>query len=222
MGDLKMTLDNPNFNVFIEDHELSTLISEPTYFRNINQTCIENILTSKKTRFMNTLAFKTGVSDHHKLIGTMLRSTFAKGKPKKIFYRCYKNFDNEKFQEELKKHFSSVLDFESFHLAFKTTINRFPPLKQNVVRNNNQPFIKKALRQVIMKSSKLKNKFNQERNAKNWSNYRQQRMFSYSFTTVSFILVSFIHMSFSEFIKRPNRSTNLFNITKSTQNNASE
>ena len=108
-----MTLDNPNFNELIEDHELSALISEPTCFKNINPTCIESFLTSKKTRFMNTLTFETGVSDHHKLIGTMLRSTFAKGKPKKIFYRCYKNFDNEKFEEELKKHLSSVLDFES-------------------------------------------------------------------------------------------------------------
>ena len=40
---------------------------------------------------MNTLTFEMGVSDHHNLIGTMLRSTFAKAKPKKIFY---KNFDN--------------------------------------------------------------------------------------------------------------------------------
>ena len=55
---------------------------------------------------MNTLTFKTG--DHHKLAGTMPRSTFTNGKPKKIFYGCYKNFDNEKFEEELKKHLSSV------------------------------------------------------------------------------------------------------------------
>ena len=32
---------------------------------------------------MKTLTFETCVSDHHKLIGTMLRSIFAKGKPKK-------------------------------------------------------------------------------------------------------------------------------------------
>ena len=50
----------------------------------------------------------------------MLRSIFPKRKPKKIFYRCYKNCDNEKSAEELKKHLSSLLDFESFHLAFKT------------------------------------------------------------------------------------------------------
>ena len=124
---------------------------------------------------MNTLTLGTGVSDHHKLIGTMLRSTLATGKAKKIFYPCYKNFDNEKFEEEIKKRLSSVLDFESFHLAFKTTLDRFAPSKQKVVRNNNQPFMTKVLRKGIMKRSKLKNKFNNERNTKTWSNYKQQR-----------------------------------------------
>ena len=66
---------------------------------------------------MNTLTFERGVSDHHKPIGTMLRSAFAK--------RFLKNFDNEKFEEERKKHLSSVLDFESFHLTFKTTLDSF-------------------------------------------------------------------------------------------------
>ena len=49
---------------------------------------------------MNTLTFKTGVSDHHKLVGTMPRPTFTKGIPIKIFYGCYK-----KFEEELKKQY---------------------------------------------------------------------------------------------------------------------
>ena len=34
---------------------------------------------------MKTLTFETCVSDQYKLIGTMLRSTFAKEKPKKMF-----------------------------------------------------------------------------------------------------------------------------------------
>ena len=44
IGDLHMTLDNPNFNELIEDHEPCTLISEPTYFKYINPTCIESFL----------------------------------------------------------------------------------------------------------------------------------------------------------------------------------
>ena len=42
IGYLNMNLDNPNFNKSIEDHELSSLISEPTCFKNINPTCIKN------------------------------------------------------------------------------------------------------------------------------------------------------------------------------------
>ena len=74
LGDLEMTIDNPNFNELIEDHKLSAQISEPSCFKNINPTCIDNFLTSKETCLMNTLAFEAGVSHHHKLIGKMLRS----------------------------------------------------------------------------------------------------------------------------------------------------
>ena len=72
---------------------------------------------------MRTLTFETGISDHHKLIGTMLRSTFVKGKPRKMFYRCYRNFDKKKFEEELQKQLPSMSDFESFQFAFKVILN---------------------------------------------------------------------------------------------------
>ena len=48
MGDFNMTLDNPNFNELIKDHELSALISEPICFKSINPTCIDNFLTSNR------------------------------------------------------------------------------------------------------------------------------------------------------------------------------
>ena len=97
----------------------------------------------------------------------MLRSTSAKGKPERIFYRCYKNFDNKRFEEELQKQLLSVSDFESFQFAFKVILNQFAPLKQKLIRNNNQPFMTKTLRKAIMKRSKLRNKFNEGKNIEN-------------------------------------------------------
>ena len=73
IGDFNMTPNNPKLGELIDDHELCTLISEPICFKNINPTCIDNFVTNKKTRFMKTQTFETGVSDHHKLIGTMLK-----------------------------------------------------------------------------------------------------------------------------------------------------
>ena len=54
MGDFNMTPNNPKLSELIDDHELCTLISEPTCFKSINPTCIDNFLTNKKTRFMKT------------------------------------------------------------------------------------------------------------------------------------------------------------------------
>ena len=43
IGEFNMVLDNPNFNVLIEDHELSTLISEPT--SHVLKVLIQHALT---------------------------------------------------------------------------------------------------------------------------------------------------------------------------------
>ena len=48
MGDFNMTPNNPKLSELIADHELCTLISEPTCFKSINPTYIDNFLTNKK------------------------------------------------------------------------------------------------------------------------------------------------------------------------------
>ena len=92
-----------------------------------------------------------------------------------MFYRYYRNFDNKKFEEELQKQLPSASDFESFQFAFKVILNQFAPMKQKLIGNNNQPFMRKTLRKAIMKRTKLRNKFNEERNIKNWSEFKHQR-----------------------------------------------
>ena len=71
-----------------------------------------------------------GLSDHHKMVYSFLRKTFAKGKPKTIYYRCFKNFEQNKFNEELKKRISIDLSFEAFLEIFQSTLDRFAPYKQ--------------------------------------------------------------------------------------------
>ena len=69
-------------------------------------------------------------------------------------------------------------DFESLQFAFKVILNQFAPLKQKLIRNDNQLFMTKTLRKAIMKRSKLRNKFNEEGNFENWSEYKRQRSLS--------------------------------------------
>ena len=54
---------------------------------------------------------------------------FAKSKGKNIINRCHKNFDNKKFEEELKEHLFSVLNFDSFHSTLKTTLRPICTIK---------------------------------------------------------------------------------------------
>ena len=61
---------------------------------------------------------KTGLSDHHKIVCSFLRKIFAKGKPKTIYYRCFKNFDQNKFNEELKKTFQLIYPLKDFLKSF--------------------------------------------------------------------------------------------------------
>ena len=97
---------------------------------------------------------ETGLSDHHEIVYSFLRKTFAKGKPKTIYYRCF-NFEQNKFNEELKKRISIDLSFEAFLEIFQSTLDRFAPYKQKKVRYNNNPFMTKQLRKKIMVSPKL-------------------------------------------------------------------
>ena len=52
------------------------------------------------------------------------------GKPKTLYYRCFKNFDQNKFNEELEKRISIDLCFEGFLEIFQSILNRFVPYKQ--------------------------------------------------------------------------------------------
>ena len=56
----------------------------------LNPTCIDLILTNKK-EFLSTLTLLklVGISDHHSLIVTALKSLLLKGNAKIKFYQAY-------------------------------------------------------------------------------------------------------------------------------------
>ena len=122
------------------------------------------------------MALETGISDHHKMIVTIFRSTFAKGKPKTFYYRCYKKFNLEQFQMELKEKLDEISNssFEIFLEEFKRCLDKFTPFKEKKIRFNNSIFITKSLRKAIMLISQLKKKFN-NKFVENSKKYKQQR-----------------------------------------------
>ena len=67
---------------------------------------------------MKSDTYEAGLSDQYKMVYSFFRKTFAKGKPKTIYYRCFKKFDQNKFNEELTKVIPIDLSFEAFPEIF--------------------------------------------------------------------------------------------------------
>ena len=69
----------------------------------------------------------------------------------------------------------SSTTYDDFEETFLSLLNKHAPLKEKILRYNNDPFMTKELRKKIMKRSKLKNKYNKKRNYENWSLYKKTK-----------------------------------------------
>ena len=73
---------------FCDTYDLENLINEPTCFKNpINPSSIDVMLTNRKRIFQNSMTIETGISGHHKMTISILKTSFKKKNPVKINYR---------------------------------------------------------------------------------------------------------------------------------------
>ena len=170
IGDFNMNRDKNKFlNYFNETLKLKNLLKEPTCFKSQNPSMIDLILTNHRSSFMKTAVLESGISDHHKIIFSILKHTFAKGPLKTICYRDLKNFDQKAFNSCLESKIADCPNsFEKFLQIFQDTAQLFSLLKKKVVRYKNKMFMTKSLRKVTMARSKLRSKCNKNRTPKNW------------------------------------------------------
>ena len=156
---------------------LNNLINKPTCFQSNAPTCIDLILTNKKNLLKLTNNFETGISDHHKLVSTILKSGSFKGTPKIKIYRSYKKFELENFNRILKDKLENLISdsYAEFEKVFLKELNKHESLKKKALRHNNNAFMTRELRKELMLLSKLKNKFNKGRNHIKWCNYKRER-----------------------------------------------
>ena len=140
LGDLNILSDNTQLQNFYKSFLFEHLIRKPTCYKRNTPTGIDHIITNIPKRFMKLMALETGISDYHKMIMTIFCSTFAKSKPKTFYYRCYKKFDLEQFQMELKEKLDEISNnsFDIFLEEFKTCLDKFTPLKEKKSRFNNR------------------------------------------------------------------------------------
>ena len=78
---------------FFYEHELINLVKEKTCFKNMqNPSFIDLLLTNNSYPFKQTTTVCPGLSDCHKLVLTVLKTSILKGNLRQITYRDYKRF----------------------------------------------------------------------------------------------------------------------------------
>ena len=98
-GDFYSEMEEEKMKDFCDIYNLQNLIKEPTCFKSVqNPRSIDVILTNKSESFETSFALETGLSHHHKMVITVLKSHFNKIKPSNITYRTYKHFELDSFR----------------------------------------------------------------------------------------------------------------------------
>ena len=128
-------------------------------------TSIDVIMSNKKRSFKNCCTVAAGISDYHSMVLTTMRANYERLKPIKIQYRSYKNFDEDKFIQDLQKltfincKLTENKDaaYNLFKNMFKTIVDQHAPLKTKFIRGTHAPFMNKELSKAIMHKSKLHN-----------------------------------------------------------------
>ena len=175
MGDFNIEQSDPSLKAFLNSNNLYNLIKSNTCFKG-KGSCIDLFLTNRKYSFKFSGSYETGISDHHHMIYTMLKSCFNNTEPKLLNYRDFKHFSQENFKEDLSEALCDCGDsYDDFDHIFTSKLNKHAPKKKKWIRGNNKPHVNKALRQAIMKRSRLKNKANKTKDPSDIKNYKKQR-----------------------------------------------
>ena len=111
LGDFNTEENKSVISTLLDLSYLKNLFKDKTCFKSLNRpTCIDLILTNCHRSFKHTVAISAGLSDHHKMIVTVLKTSFKKSKPRIITYRRYKNFDRNDFRDGLRSELYCNLD----------------------------------------------------------------------------------------------------------------
>ena len=123
-GDFNIEETDPIMSEFLFKNDSKDLVQQKTCFKSTNNpSCIDLFVINSPRSFQNTITFASGLSDFHKMILTILKSTFPKVRPKQIYYRKFKNFDLNNFKNEIRTKMQLIDKYETFEEACFTAVN---------------------------------------------------------------------------------------------------
>ena len=153
LGDFNKDLSNPQVKTqwldYMNSHGMSQHVKEATrVVPNVSSTLIDHIYSNFSENIQFVDAPKIGLSDHYPIFFTRkVNSHIPKATHHTIKYRSFKNFDEAKFNEDLKsipwdviKVFDTADDaLDTWYSLYSEAVDKHVPLKQHRVKKVNQP-----------------------------------------------------------------------------------
>ena len=174
-----MTKTEEQLKDFLDLYSLKNLVHVPTCYKSQTAKCIDLVLTNRNRSVQQTTTVETGLSDFHKMVVSVLKTTFPKHGPTVINYRNYKNFHEIFFRNSLRDELGKIepshLNYTSFETIFNRVLDKHAPIKKKYVRANDKPFMTRALRKAVMLRSRLRNRYNKDQTIENWNKFRKHR-----------------------------------------------
>ena len=109
-----------------------------------------------------------------------MKMCYSKQKPTIIYYRKFKDFNNDSFIKDLQTQLTKSFNEEAipFHVlreSVNVTLEKHAPTKKQYARPNQASYMNKKLSKEIMKRSRLRNKFLNTRSDLDRKAYNKQR-----------------------------------------------
>ena len=135
-------------------YALTQLVTDATNFTIHGESLIDVILTNDSEQSLKAGSVNVGLSDSHNLVYTIIRSGVPRLPARMVTYRCYKNFDMDKYEREVANIPASaceVFDDPSdnywvLQSLLTEVINDHAPVKTTKVRARVPPFLNKEQR----------------------------------------------------------------------------
>ena len=140
-GDMNINAFNEDEGLedFLDEFHAKNLVKEATCFANpTNPSCLDLFVTNSYRSFQKTTTLTTGLSDCHKMVLTVLKTTFPKAQPRVITYRDYSQYCAEDFAQDLQRNLDLIQEgtYQPFDDVFMNTLQTKHPLKEKTVRAN--------------------------------------------------------------------------------------
>ena len=164
VGDLNAEILEFCLDSFLYQHELRNLVKEKTCFKNVsNPSCIDlSSFTNNVLSFQHMETVSAGLSDFHKSVLTVLKTTKSYSLGKQTKGNSLQRFDSLKFNVDLTNALAheKIESCIKFDEVFMKVLNTYDPL-----RANHSSYISKTLRKATMRRSYLEKKYFFRKNA---------------------------------------------------------